>query len=127
PYRAGRAGGPDWRSGGPHAFLVLFQVARRIDRRRILADLEVQLRRVGLAAHAGDRDLLPALDLFAALDLERAGVAVDRDQPVLVAHQHGVAEFLEPIAGIDDDAVLGGLDRRAFRHRDVNAVVRLAA
>src|SRR5690606_22862622 len=76
---------------------------------------------------AGHRDLLAALDLVAAVDLEFAGVAIDGDQPVLVAHENRVAEFLEPVAGIDDDAVLGSLHRRTLRHRDADAVVRLAA
>src|SRR5690606_18672726 len=98
--RAGRAGGPDWRSGGPQSFLILFQVGGRVDRGRVLADLEVQLRRVGGSAHAGYRDLRAALDLVAAVDLELAGVAVNRDQPVLMAHENRVAEFLEPVAGI---------------------------
>ena len=43
-----------------------------------------------------------------------------------VPDQHQVAVGLELIAGVGDDAVLGGLDRRAFRHRDVDAVVLLA-
>ena len=43
-----------------------------------------------------------------------------------MAHQHGVAELLEAIAGIDYHAVFGRLDRRAFRHGDVDAVGILA-
>src|SRR5258708_35420978 len=40
----------------------------RIERRRALADLEMQLRRVDIAGLSGARDHLPALDLVAALD-----------------------------------------------------------
>src|SRR3954470_20081462 len=53
-------------------------------------------------------------------------MAADPDRSVLVAHQHGVAEILETVAGIDHHAVLGSLHRRALGHRDVDAVIRLA-
>ena len=45
------------------------------------------------------------------------------DEAVAVAHQHQVAVALELVARIGDDAVLGRLDRRAFGHREVDAVV----
>ena len=52
---------------------------------------------------------------------------VGGDEAVRVAHQHEVAVALELVARVGDDAVLGRLDRRAFRHRDVDAVVLTAA
>ena len=50
-------------------------------------------------------DFLAPLHLLATRDLQFAGVAVDGDQPVLVAHQNCVAELLQPVACIDHDAV----------------------
>ena len=43
-----------------------------------------------------------------------------------VAHQHQIAVTLQLVAGVGDDAVLGGLHRRALRHRDIDAVILLA-
>jgi hypothetical protein len=45
----------------------LFQEGDRVDRGRILADFEVNLRLLDVAAHAGDCECLAALDLLAAL------------------------------------------------------------
>ena len=103
----------------------LVEELRRIDRRRALADLEVQLRRRHVAGLPGLRDHLPALDGVAALDQDLAGMGVGGDVAVGVAHQHEIAVALELVAGIGDDAVLGRLDRRAFRHREIDAVVLL--
>ena len=69
---------------------------------------------------------LPALHRVAALHLQLAVVGVGRDPAVGVADQHEVAVALQLVAGIDHGAVLGRLDRRAFRHREVDAVVPLA-
>ena len=101
------------------------EILRRIDRRRALADLEVQLRRVDVAGLAGLGDHLAALDGVAALDHQLAGMGIGGDEAVGVADQHQIAVALELVAGIGDDAVLGGLDRRAFRHREIDAVVLL--
>ena len=68
---------------------------------------------------------LAALDAVAALHHQLAGVRIGGDEAVGVAHQHEVAVALELVAGIGDDAVLGRLDRRAFRHREIDAVVLL--
>ena len=60
-----------------------------------------------------------------------AGIGIGRHIAVGVTHQHQIAVTLELVAGIGDDAIVGGLDRRAFRHRQIDAVVlgavRLAA
>ncbi len=69
------------------------------------------------------RDHLPALDLIAALDHQFLGVRVGGDVAVGMAHQHQIAVALELVAGIGDDAVLGGLHRRALGHGEVDAVV----
>ena len=45
------------------------------------------------------------------------------DETVAVAHQHQIAVALELVAGISDDTVFRGLDRRAFGHGEVDAVV----
>ena len=54
-------------------------------------------------------------------------MAVDGDQAVLVPDEHRVAELLEAVSGIDDDAVLRCLDRRTLRYGNVDAVAILAA
>ena len=82
--------------------------------------------RLTLPAHAGGGELLAALDLLAALNRQRVGMAVDRDGTVVVADEDRIAQLLQAIAGIDDHAVLGCLDRRAFRNRDVDTVIALA-
>jgi len=45
------------------------------------------------------------------------------DETVAVAHQDEVAVALELVAGVGDDAVLGGLHRGPLRDRDVDAVI----
>ncbi len=87
----------------------------------------MEFRQIGRTAHARARDLLAAPHLVAARHLQLTGMAVDGDQAVLVTHQNRVAELLQPVAGIDHDAVFGRLDRRAFRHGNINAVIRLGA
>ena len=54
------------------------------------------------------------------------GMRIGGDVAVGMAHQHEIAVALELVAGIGDDAVLGRLDRRAFRHGEIDAVVLLA-
>ena len=90
------------------------EIARGIDRRRTLAQLEVQLRRRDVAGLAGFGDDLAALDRIAALDVEFAIVGVSGDEAVGMADQHEIAIALELAAGIGDDAGLGGLDRGAL-------------
>ncbi len=48
---------------------------------------------------------------------------ISRDEAVGVAHQHQIAVALKLVAGIGDNAILGRLDRRAFRHREIDAIV----
>ena len=50
-------------------------------------------------------------------------MSVSRHEAVRVTDQHEIAVAFEFVAGIGDDAVVGGLDRRAFRHRQIDAVV----
>jgi predicted AAA+ superfamily ATPase len=69
------------------------------------------------------RNHLTALDRIAALHQDFAGVRIGGDEAVAVTDQHQIAVALELIAGIGDDAVFGRLDRRAFRHREIDAVV----
>ena len=99
------------------------EILRGIDRRRALANLEVQLRRGHVAGLAGFGDHLAALDAVAALDHDFAGVGIGGDEAVAVAHQHQIAVALELVAGIGDDAVFRRLDRRALGHREIDAVV----
>src|SRR5262249_56446942 len=77
------------------------------------------------AGLAGPRDDLPALDLIATLDHQLAGMRVGGDEAVAVAYQDQVSVAFELVARIGDDALLCGLHRRAFRHREVDAVIVL--
>src|SRR5262245_43815704 len=106
--------------------LAAREVLRRVDRCRALAHLEVQLRARHIAGGAGLADHLAALDGLALLHGELARMRIGGDEAVRVPHQHQVAVALELVARIGDDALLGGLDRRALRHRDIDAVVLLA-
>ncbi len=122
--RAGLGGTVRREDGGnSHRHLRPAEILRRIDRRRALADFEVQLRRRDVAGLAGFRDHLAAFDGFAALDHDFAGIGVGGDEAIGVADQDQIAVAFELIAGIGDNAVLGRLDRRAFRHREIDAVV----
>ena len=71
-------------------------------------------------------DGLAAAHRVAALHHDVAVVGVGRDPAVGVADEDEVAVAGEFVAGVDHGAGLGGLDRRAFRHREVDAVVALA-
>ena len=96
------------------------------DRRgRALADLEMQLRRSHVAGLAGLRNRLAALHRVAALHHQFAGMRIGGDITVRVAHQHKIAVALQLVAGIGNDAVVGRLDRRAFRHGEIDAVILL--
>src|SRR5262249_8419685 len=99
------------------------QILRWVDRGRALTDFEMQLRRGDAAGLTGMRDHLATLHGLAALDQNVAGVRIGRDETIGVAHQHQVAVALELTAGIGDDAVFRGLDRRALRHGEIDAVI----
>ncbi len=58
----------------------------------------MDLRLLDVAAHAGDGNRLAALDLLAAGDAQRVGVAVDGDGAVVVTDENRVAEFLQAVA-----------------------------
>src|SRR6185295_10786524 len=98
----------------------------RIDRRRALTDLEVNLGCGNAAGLAGLRDHLPALHGFALMDEEIRIVRVGRDPAARMTHEHEVTVALQLVAGIGDYAVLGGLDGRILRYRDIDTVVLLA-
>src|SRR5262249_1153354 len=106
---------------------ALVEERHRVDRRRALADLEVQLRRGDIAGLPRLRDHLTALDRLVALPQNFAPVRVGGHLAVRVTDQHEIAVGLELVAGIGHPAVLSRLDRRALRHRDVDAVVLLPA
>src|ERR1700754_3569821 len=99
---------------------------QRVDRRRALADLEVQLRRADLAGLARLGNDLAALDGFAALHHEFTRMGIGGDVAVGVPDQDQIAVALELISRIGNDAVFGSLHGRALGHRDVDAVVGLA-
>ena len=53
-------------------------------------------------------------------------MGVGGDIAVGMANQNQIAIALQLVAGVSDDAVFGGLHRRALGHRDVDAVIGLA-
>ena len=83
----------------------------------------MQLRRRHVAGLARVRNHLPALDRIAALDHQFARMSIGRDEAIRVADQHQIAVTFEFVAGISNDAVIGGLDRGALRHRQIDTVV----
>src|SRR4051812_11538773 len=82
---------------------------QRVDRRRSLADLEMQLRRSDLAGLPGLGDDLAALDGLAALDQQLAGMGIGGDVAIGMPDQDQVAVTLQFVARISDDPVFGGL------------------
>ncbi len=97
----------------------------RIDRRRTLADLEVQLRRRHAAGLPRLGDHLTATDLVVALDHEFARMRIGGDETVGVAHQDEIAVALQLVARIGHDAVLGRPHRSALGNREIDAVTLL--
>ncbi len=89
------------------------EVLEGIDRRRPLAQLEMELDAVGAAGAAGPGDHLAAAHPLAPADQQPVVVGVGADPAGLVLDQDHVAEAAELVAGIGDDAVLDGADRRA--------------
>src|ERR1700712_5116174 len=81
----------------------LFKECHWVDRRGILADFEVKLWLLGVGAHSRGFRCLAALDLLAAGDAEGISRSVDSDRSVVVAQQHRISEFLQAVAGVDDD------------------------
>ena len=114
-----------WRAGPRHSCggSEPGEIARRVDRRRSLAQFEVKLRRIDVAGVAGLGDHLPALDLFAPLHVEFAIIAVSRDEAVRMLDEDEVPVSLESVARVDDGAALGRPNRRARGNLDVDAVV----
>src|SRR3982750_4971056 len=102
------------------------QELKRVNRRRSLADLEVELRRPHLTRLTRLGNDLAALDRIAALYHQLTRMGICGDLTVGVPHQNQIAVTLELVAGVSDHAVFRRLHRRAFRHREVDTVVRLA-
>src|SRR6187399_1964227 len=101
----------------------LSQPGARVDlRHAVPPHLEVQVGAGGLATVPDLGDLLAALDLLAFADGEGVHVAVDLDGSVVELDTHPQPESAGR-SGVDDDSVGGGVDRRADRVRDVDAVV----
>jgi len=96
------------------------QELKRVNRRRSLAYLEVELRRSDLARLTGFGNGLAALDGIAALHQQFTGMRIGGDVTVGMPNQNEIAITLELISGIGDDAVFGRLHRGAFRHRQID-------
>ncbi len=99
------------------------EIVDRIDGLRALAQFEMKLRRRDISGLAGFGDDLPALDGLAALHIDLGIIRIGRNEAIGVADQNEIAIAFELIAGIGDDARLGRFHRRAFRQRDVYAVI----
>src|SRR6202042_841266 len=118
-----------WRSGGGPDLATLTEplkpgeIARRVDRRRSLAQFEVQLRRIDVARIARLGDHLPALDRFAPLHIEFAVVAISRDEAVRMLDEYEVAVTFKSVARVDDRAALRRPNRGSGRDGNVDAVV----
>ena len=84
------------------ALLQRREIIGRIDRRRALAQLEVQLRRGDVAALAGFGDGLAARDLIAALDRNVAIMRIGGHEAIGMTDEHQIAISLELAAGISD-------------------------
>ncbi len=66
---------------------------------------------------------LTAADLVAALDEDLLVIGIGRHPVIGVPDQHEIAVALKLVAGIGDDAALGGAHRGALGHGDVDALV----
>src|SRR3954453_18880521 len=89
------------------------QELKRVNRRRSLADLEVELRRPHLARLTRLGNDLAALDRIPALHHQFTRMGICGDVTVGVPNQNEIAVTLQFIAGVSDDAVFGGLHRGA--------------
>src|SRR4051794_24741449 len=87
----------------------------------------MELRVGDIAGRAGLADHLTALDGLALFHAELARMGIGGDVAVRMAPQTQIAVTLQLAARIGDHAILGGLDRGALRHRDVDAIVLAAA
>src|SRR3546814_16891158 len=83
----------------------------------------MQLRPVDVAGLADGRDRLTARNPVAASYQQGVGVGIGRRPAVRVLDQQQVAETAQLVAGIDDDAVLGGTDLGARRGGAVDSVL----
>src|SRR5450759_1056460 len=99
---------------------------KRVNRRRSFADLEVELRRPYLARLTRFGNDLAALDRVPALHQKLTRMGICSDVTVGVPNQNQIAITLELVSGIGHDAVFRRLHRRAFRHRQIDTVIRLA-
>src|SRR3954468_9690686 len=91
----------------------------RVNRGRSFADLEVELRRPHLTRLTRFGNNLAALDRLSALHQQFTRMGIRGDITVGVPNQDQIAITLELISRIGNDAVLGRLDRRAFRYGDI--------
>src|SRR4051794_32154592 len=91
-----------------------FEVAAGIDGAVAFANFEVELRTIDVAGRADERDGLALAHAVAFVDEQLLVVGVGGDETVRVTDQEQVAVTGELVAGVNDDAVVGGLDRGAW-------------
>src|SRR5450631_4250226 len=98
---------------------------KRVNRRRSLADLEVELRRPHLARLTRFGNDLAALDRVAALHHQFTRMGICGDVTVGVPNQNQIAIAFEFVSGIGHDAVLRRLYGRTLGYRQIDAVIGL--
>src|ERR1700754_5287889 len=81
----------------------------------------MELRAGDRTGHAGRADTVAAIDYVALVDVHVPEVGIGRDVAVGVADEDEVAVALDARPHIDNLAILGGADRRAFRRLDIDA------
>src|SRR4051794_25274472 len=90
------------------------------------ANFEMELRTRHRPGLAGFRDDVAALDRVAAFHEQLLVMGIGRHPSALVADENEVAIALELITGIRDDPPVGRMNARAFRDRDIDALVAQA-
>jgi hypothetical protein len=101
------------------------QVGEWILRLIVVADLEMQVGAASASAGADRRDLLAARDARALANQVALVMSVNRDVTAAMLDDDDVAVTVED-AGVNYIAVIGGIDRRADRSRDIDAVMHCA-
>src|SRR5579875_3910912 len=98
---------------------------RGIDEGRVEGDAPVQVRAGDAAGLADLADDLSGPDALARLHVDRAQVAIHRDEPFAVVDEDRIAAE-EEVAGVDHAATGRRADGGADRSGDVHAAVRRA-
>src|SRR5579883_3162613 len=102
------------------------QIFPRINRFLAAAQFEMKLRLADISGRPDPGDHLAAGDLLPGFDQDHVAMGIGGDETVGMLDQDQIAVAAHLVAGIGDNAAVGGLDRRAARRGDVNAVIARA-